>query len=206
MFTIPTHNRMMMYGPEMINVEAEPIYSDEYHLLPELLKYMLPLMDKHNGIGLAAPQVGVFKQFYLLETDEGDILNLVNPEIKEMYGTAITDFEACLSIPPNGNGCPVERCNCVEIEYSTVETELRTQRRFNGMDSRVAQHEFDHLTGTFFIDRANPSWKKKVLDIFNKWKGKQDAANQTRTLSVVSSNGVLPHLRQTTQALANQRP
>lgn len=205
MFTIPTHNHLMMYGPDMTNVEAEPIFSDEYHLLPALLDYMIPLMDKHKGIGLAAPQVGVFKQFFLLETDDGERVGVVNPRIDGMYGVAITDFEACLSIPPYGNGCPVERCNCVEIEYSTVESEERSVRKFSGMDSRVAQHEFDHLTGTFFIDRAHPSWRKKVLDIFFKWKGKQDATNKTRTLSIVSSNRVLPHLREHPQAQANQR-
>jgi peptide deformylase len=174
MFTIPSAGRISLYGPQMINIEAEPVYADEYALLPTLREYMLSTMRKNNGIGLAAPQVGVSKQFFVLETEDGDYLDIVNPEIKEMYGIARTEFEACLSIPPAGNGCDVERCDYVEIEFSTSASEERILRKFSFMDSRVAQHEFDHLTGTFFVDRVHATWKKKVLDLFYKWKGKQE--------------------------------
>jgi peptide deformylase len=172
-----------MYGPAMINVESEPVYLDEYSGLGELREYMIRMMRKHNGIGLAAPQVGIFKQYFILETDDGDIVDLVNPRIEEMYGIARTEFEACLSLAPAGNGCPVERCDHVEITFSTAISEERTTRKFSYMDSRVAQHEFDHLTGTFFVDRAHPTWRKKVLDLFYTWKRKQECKE------------LLPHMR-----------
>lgn len=174
MFTIPSRHNLCFYGPKMINIEAEPVFADEYELLPTLRDYMMRMMRQHHGIGLAAPQIGVSRQFFLIETAQGEILDVVNPEIKEMYGIANTEFEACLSIPPAGNGCDVERCDHVEIEYSTSTSPERILRKFSFMDSRVAQHEFDHLTGTFFVDRVHPTWKKKVLDLFYKWKGKQE--------------------------------
>jgi peptide deformylase len=190
MFTVPSRHTLCFYGPKMINIEAEPVYADEYALLPTLREYMMGMMRQHHGIGMAAPQVGVSRRFFLIATEDGDYIDLVNPEIKELYGIANTEFEACLSIPPGGNGCPVERCDHVEIEYSTSTSEERIVRKFSFMDSRVAQHEFDHLTGTFFIDRVHATWKKKVLDLFYTWKGKQECSVISQSiprLSPVSS-------------------
>jgi len=176
MFTIPLKEQLMIYGPAMINIEAEPVFPDEYHLLPALRAFMIPMMKKNNGIGLAAPQVGVFKQFFIMQTDEGYILDVVNPEITRMYGYERPGFEACLSLPPNGNGCMVARCDHVDIEHSTSKKALRTSKTFSYMDSRVAQHECDHLTGTFFVDRVHPRWREEVLKEFSTWKGLKNAA------------------------------
>lgn len=174
MFSIPFSDRIQMYGPKMVHVESEPVFFEDYSNLSALRAHMVRMMHRHHGIGLAAPQVGVFKQFFVMEMDDGEIVDLVNPEIVEMYGIARTEFEACLSIQPGGNGCPIERCDHVEITFSTATCEERTTRKFSHMDSRVAQHEFDHLTGTFFVDRAHPTWRKKVLDMFYTWKRKQE--------------------------------
>lgn len=176
MIPIPRGDQLMLYGPAMVNVESDPVYLDEYSDLADLRGYMVEMMLKHNGIGLAAPQVGIFKQFFVMMTNEGDIIDLVNPEIAPngMWGIARMGYEACLSIPPNGNGCRVERCDHVRIVYSTSQSEERTERVFSFLDSRVAQHEMDHLTGTFFIDRAHPKWKRIVLDEYMKWKRGQN--------------------------------
>jgi peptide deformylase len=174
-FAIPSKERLMIYGPEMVNIEAAPVFSDEYDLLPALRRYMLPIMRKNNGIGLAAPQIGVFKQYFLMMSDDGRIVDVVNPEITRMYGFERLGFEACLSLPPNGNGCKVARCEHVDIEFSTSKTPLRSIKTFSFMDSRVAQHEFDHLTGTFFVDRIHPARRKEVLEEFHRWKGQSYA-------------------------------
>jgi peptide deformylase len=173
--TIPRKEQLMIYGPQMVNVESEPVYADEYHLLPELRRYMIPIMEKHNGIGLSAPQVGVFKQFFIMRKDEGNIVDVVNPVVTRMYGIERPGFEACLSLPPSGNGCKVSRCDHVQIEHSTSKTQLRQQTVFSYMDSRVAQHEYDHLTGTFFIDRVHARWQREILDEFYKWREQSNA-------------------------------
>lgn len=200
MFTIPTAGNIWVYGPKMAQVESEPIFSDEYDQLPALRSYMLPIMKRNNGIGLAAPQIGVFKQFFIMQMDDGRIVDVVNPEIHRMYGYERQGFEACLSLPPNNNGCLVPRCDHVKIEYSNTKSSIRQEKVFSGMDSRVAQHECDHLTGTFFVDRVHPTWRKPIMEEFYKWKGKQHAEIQTGTRSSDSGLGSLPYLRNPIEA------
>lgn len=181
MFTIPKFDRICWYGPEMINVEAAPILPEEYELLPALREYMIRIMNKYHGCGLAAPQVGIFKQFCVImrapkyRGADPEIIDMVNPEITKMYGIEEEDFEACLSIPPDGNGTEVARCRTVHIAYATsaAPTEFQ-EERWDGWDSRVAQHEIDHLTGTFFIDRVKTARRDDVLKAFEKWKRKQE--------------------------------
>lgn len=206
MFAIPTTGNIWTYGPKMANVESEPVFADEYDLLGALRRYMLPIMKRNNGIGLAAPQVGVFKQFFIMQLDDGRIVDVVNPEIRRMYGYERPGFEACLSLPPNGNGCMVARCDHVQIEYSSVKSSLRQEKVFSGMDSRVAQHECDHLTGTFFVDRVHPTWRKPIMAEFYKWKGRQDAEIQTGTRSSLCGPSGLPHLRIPTEGPGGARP
>lgn len=200
MFTIPSNGKVSIYGPEMINVEAEPVFPDEWSLLKDLRTYMIWMMKKHNGIGLAAPQIGVNKQFFIMEMGDGRIVDVVNPLITQMYGFELPEFEACLSIPPFGNGCDVPRCDHVKIHHSTSKNFLCEEKVYSRMDSRVAQHEADHLNGTFFIDRVHPRWKAKVLKEFHKWKDGKNAEVKTGSRAAGSSPGVLPHLRNTPQA------
>lgn len=171
MFELPCGKKIQYYGPEMINVESEWILPEEYDLLPRLREYMLRLMHKHNGIGLSAPQVGLFKQFYVMATDSGTLIDFVNPEIIQLYGYEREGFEACMSIPPVGNGCRIARCEKIRIEFGTaINPNVRTVKEFYGMDAIVSQHELDHLTGTFFIDRVSESLRRQVLQSFRKWK------------------------------------
>lgn len=165
----------------MINVVSEPVYPDEYELLPDLRKYMIRVMEHHNGIGLAAPQVGIFKQFVVIVTDERKIIDLVNPEILQLFGYEREGFEACLSIPPVGNGARVARPENVRLSAeSSAEPYRRQTLHLRGMDSVVAQHEIDHLTGTFFIDRISASRRRDVLEAFHNWKLKQEEILQCR--------------------------
>lgn len=178
MFTIPDHERLYCYGPKMVNVESVPVEWDEYDSLKALRAYMIGVMQRHNGIGLAAPQVGIFRQFFIMRTDEGNIVDVVNPEVIQLFGHEREGFEACLSIPPVGNGCPVPRCEHVRIEFATShDPHVRSIRKFSGMDAIVVQHELDHLTGTFFIDRVNADRKirTEVLSMFEKWRVKNNA-------------------------------
>jgi peptide deformylase len=131
-------------------------------------------MRDHNGIGIAAPQLGVFRNFLVMQTQAGETLDMVNPEILQMYGHELEGFEACLSIPPCGNGCPVARLQQIKVAFGTSENpNTRRVQEFSGMDAIVIQHEMDHLTGTFFIDRVSQGRKKDVLQLLNGWKMQQ---------------------------------
>jgi len=157
------------YGPELINVESDPVTDDDLEWLPNLKPMMLKIMREAGGVGLAAPQVGVFKNFVLIELRNGTVIDLVNPEITRLYGKETAAMEGCLSIPPAGNQCPVPRTEFIDIEAEGILYERR-KWKFTHEDARVVQHELDHLTGTFFIDRVPEKKRRVVLEQFESWK------------------------------------
>lgn len=160
----------MTYGPAMVNVLSEPVAEGDYKDLPKLRRYMLECMRKADGVGLAAPQIGLFKQFVILEFGT-EVLDLINPEITRMYGKETEDFESCLSLPPQGNDCLVPRLENIHVEASTSRLpSFRREFVFKGFEARIVQHEIDHLTGTFFVDRIPLARKQDVLKRFENWK------------------------------------
>lgn len=167
---------ILTYGPEMINVLSRPIWKEDYDALKDLRDYMVDAMRRAGGIGLSAPQIGVFKQLILVQNEYDDVIDLVNPEITRLYGKEYEMPEGCLSIPPAGNECPVPRMESVEISASTVERpDVERTFKFHRMTARVAQHEIDHLYGTFFVDRVQDKKRKAVLDTFKYWQSFQAA-------------------------------
>ncbi|MEG0372873.1 MAG: peptide deformylase [Enterococcus viikkiensis] len=128
--------------------KAEPIeyISDE---MVTLLDDMYETMVAHDGIGLAAPQIGKNLRIAVIEVEEGDRFDLINPEIIEGKGTNI-DVEGCLSIPETFG--TVERYDEVTVRYydrDGAEMEVTAY----GYLARAFQHEIDHLDGKLFIDQ-----------------------------------------------------
>lgn len=168
--------RLKLYGPDMINVLSKPVERGEFSELIGLRNYMIDVMRKANGVGLSAPQIGLFKQFFLFEKPDGRIVSLVNPEVTRLYGKESEGLEGCLSLPPEGNECYVPRMEIVEVEASTAESpEVRRKFEFRRIPARIVQHEIDHLTGTFFIDRVSEKRRRLVLEDFNEWKRKHNS-------------------------------
>lgn len=171
MFEIPDKPKIVLYGPRVAHVESDPVWPEEYYLLPKLRSYMLGVMRIFNGVGLAAPQVGIFKQYAVFELVGGKAVDIVNPEITRMYGKEIVGFEACLSIPPGGNGCLVARQESIRVNYRTTDDPYHEKSGdFYGRDAVVAQHEIDHMTGTFFIDRTSIAERRRVLEEYHKYR------------------------------------
>jgi len=129
---------------------------------------MLQTMYSEDGIGLAAPQVGINKQLIVIDIELKDQskppLILINPEIKSTSGAIVTGEEGCLSIPEVF--LDVRRPDRVTIAYRDEEGKpqlLATE----GLLARVIQHEMDHLNGVLFVDRAhNISELNKLLPKF----------------------------------------
>lgn len=115
-----------------------------------LLNDMADTLHKADGVGLAAPQVGIRRRICLVEAEEGELLELINPVITERKGSQ-TELEGCLSVP--GKWGYVERP--MEV---TVEATDRNGKRFTvtgtGLKARAFCHEIDHLDGTLFVDKA----------------------------------------------------
>jgi peptide deformylase len=124
----------------------------------QLAKEMLQTMYSSNGIGLAAPQVGIHKQLIVIdcepENPENPPLILINPQISN-YGGDLSKFEeGCLSIP----NVYIDVIRPEEIEVS-FKDELGKPRKIkaSGLLARVIQHEIDHLNGVLFVDRVENS-------------------------------------------------
>ena len=117
--------------------------------IKQLLDNMAETMYAADGVGLAAPQVGVSLRIVVIDIGEG-LLELINPEIVSREGSE-TDTEGCLSVP--GMYGEVERYASV-----TVEALNRSGKKFrvngSGLLARALQHEIDHLNGILFIELA----------------------------------------------------
>ena len=156
-----TNEKVRVYGDPVLRKKAEPVtVFDE--ALSEFVESMVDTMFEHNGIGLAAPQVGVSERVITIDASFGEsvdnIMVLINPEILHVEGE-ISLEEGCLSVP--GVWEEVVRPEKVTVHYSDVNGE---EQKINadGMLARVIQHEYDHLEGILFVDRIS-SVKRTIL-------------------------------------------
>jgi peptide deformylase len=126
--------------------------------LRQTAKEMLQTMYSSDGIGLAAPQVGIHKQLIVVdcepENPAAPPLILINPEIKKFGNSSGKDQEGCLSVP--GVYMDVVRPETIEVSYKD-ENGKPQNLQADGMLARVIQHEIDHLNGVMFVDRITDS-------------------------------------------------
>lgn len=115
----------------------------------KLVKDMIETMYEADGVGLAAPQIGLSERIVVIDVGEGPFA-LFNPEIKEAEGSEI-DVEGCLSIP--GQKGYVKRAAKVVVE-AINEDEKLVRIEAEGLLARCLQHEIDHLNGILFIDKV----------------------------------------------------
>ena len=128
-----------------------------------ILENMYETMIAHDGIGLAAPQIGKNIQLAVIEVDEETgLFELINPEIIESSGTDV-DVEGCLSIP--GTYGTVERAEEITVRYSDREG-YEVEVTAYGYLARAFQHEIDHLNGELFIDKIIEPIKPEDLDAY----------------------------------------
>lgn len=113
-----------------------------------LLEDMADTMYENEGVGLAAPQVGVLRKVVTIDVGQG-LLKLINPEIIYIEGENI-DFEGCLSIP--GESGKVKRPAMVKVKYMDEEGNQKIIEG-TGLLARALCHEIDHLDGILFIDK-----------------------------------------------------
>lgn len=113
-----------------------------------LLEDMVETMYEYDGVGLAAPQVGVLRRVIVIDVGEGPI-KMINPEIIEEEGESI-DIEGCLSIL-NRSGT-VKRPEKLKVKYLDEKGEEKILEG-TGLLARALCHEIDHLNGVLFIDK-----------------------------------------------------
>ena len=135
-------------GDELLGKRSREITEINERILT-LLDDMAETMYKAEGVGLAAPQVGILRRYCIVDVGDG-LVELINPVIIEKSGEQTAD-EGCLSIP--GKYKPVSRPMKV-----TVRAQDRNGNTFTvsgeGLKARAFCHEIDHLDGILYIDRA----------------------------------------------------
>lgn len=119
----------------------------------DLIKDMFDTMHKFDGLGLAAPQIGILKQIIVVDLyNDGPSFALINPVLKSSKGTQVVE-EGCLSFP-NKFG-KVERPEEVVV-VGLDENGKKTTVKATGLLAQALSHEIDHLNGEVFIDKIIP--------------------------------------------------
>lgn len=118
--------------------------------LHTLIDDMLETLTDAGGVGLAAPQVGVLRRVVVVETEDGELLELVNPEIVEASGEQ-DGMEGCLSLP--GKWGKVKRPSYVRVRAQDRYGNFFETEGFD-MTARAFCHETEHLDGHLYIDKA----------------------------------------------------
>lgn len=139
------------YGDSCLTKECKPI-TEMNQKIEILIEDMLDTMYEANGVGLAAPQVGILKQLVVIDvSQEGDSpIILINPEIMESDGSQ-TGEEGCLSVP--GKSGVVTRPNYVKVKALDENME---EVIYEGTEllARAFCHEIDHLHGIVYVSKA----------------------------------------------------
>ena len=156
-----------LYGQAVLRKEAAEVSAD-YPNLKELAENMFQTMAKANGVGLAAPQVGLALRMFVvdgngLEEDYPECQNfrrcMINPEIVEQSKDTVVKDEGCLSIP--GIYEAVKRPEWIVIRYQDENMEQH-EEKITGFAARMTLHEYDHLDGKMFIDHLSPLRKQLI--------------------------------------------
>mgnify|MGYP002677723837 FL=1 len=157
-----------IYGQPVLRKESEDIATD-YPNLKELLANMFETMEEANGVGLAAPQIGLNIRVVVIDLDvlsedfpeyKGFKKGFINPHIIEYDDTDTVSLEeGCLSLP--GISEKVTRPTRIHVQYLDENLQLHDEW-VEGYLARVMQHEFDHLDAKMFIDRISPLRKQLI--------------------------------------------
>ncbi len=154
--------RIRQIGDPVLRRETDQIKEFDDKLI-SVVQNMLVTMHEAEGIGLAAPQVGISKKIVVVDISSVEEKDLkpkvfINPAIIDKSGESVIE-EGCLSIP--GIREDVARPESVTVEYFD-EIGNKLKNEFSGWMARVLQHEIDHLNGILFVDLISPV-KRELL-------------------------------------------
>ena len=175
-------------GQPVLRKVAEEI-TPEYPYLKELIENMYETMEKADGVGLAAPQVGLPIRMFVIDLDclsdekpeyKDFRKTFINPEILEVGGEEESYEEGCLSLP--GIHETVKRMNKVHMRYQDADF-VEHDEWIDGFQARVVQHEYDHLDGKVFIDHISTLRRQLIKGKVNALlKGKAHCSYKVKTV------------------------
>jgi len=157
--------QMKLCGDLILREHCAPVDA----ITPDVLQAMdemVKMMSEQNGVGLAAPQVGITKRFLVMMNPEsGEVFKMINPNVISRSGTNVVMEEGCLSVlgpddlPVYAN---VSRPDSVVVEWMDVAGKTN-RAEMSGIMARIVQHETDHLDGVLFIDYLSPTKREMVM-------------------------------------------
>lgn len=149
-----------LYGHPVLREQCKDVPQD-YPDLKKLIEDMYETMYASEGVGLAAPQVGLPLRMVVIdgspiaETDPGcadSKMAIINPTLTILDGEEVTRAEGCLSLP--GLSEDVKRVEHINLKYYD-ENWQEHEKEISGFLARIVQHELDHLEGTLYIDHIS---------------------------------------------------
>ena len=169
---------IVAYGTPVLKKKGSDITPD-YPALEQLLENMWETMYEANGVGLAAPQVGIAIRLFIVDAfpfaDDDELTEeeqkqltgfkkvFINPQIEES-GEEWAFNEGCLSIPDIRED--VYRQEEIQIRYWDENFKEHTEQ-YSGLAARVIQHEYDHIEGVLFTDKLSPLKKRLIKGKLN---------------------------------------
>ena len=177
-----------VYGQPVLRKVAEDITPD-YPNLKELIQNMFETLAHADGVGLAAPQIGLPIRVVVVDLDvlsedypeyKGFRKAYINAHILEVSGEEVSMEEGCLSLP--GIHESVKRGNKIRVKYLDEDL-VEHDEIVEGYLARVMQHEFDHLDGKMFIDHLSPLRRQMIKGKLNAMlKGKAHCTYKVKTV------------------------
>lgn len=161
-----------MYGHPVLREIAEPVKQPETDeakaAFDSLVENMFETMYHSEGVGLAAPQIGLSRALVVIDGDPvaeafpecaGTKMVLVNPEVEVLEGETVSHPEGCLSLP--GISENVRRIDRIRLKWQDRDF-VSHEQVFEGFIARIIQHECDHLDGKVFIDHVSPIRRRLI--------------------------------------------
>ncbi len=148
------------YGETVLKEVAEEVklseFNDEFR---KFLDDMVETMYATDGVGLAAPQVGISKRIFVCDNGQGLVRKVINPVITPLTEEVQEYEEGCLSVP--GIFKKVERPKKIHIKYLNENAQEIVEEADEFL-AVVMQHEYDHLNGVLFVERVSPMAKRMI--------------------------------------------
>ena len=146
-------------GDDILGKVCKPVKEVNERTL-QLIEDMFETMYETNGVGIAAPQVGVLKRIVCMDVGDGNQYVMINPEIIELSGEQ-TGMEGCLSVP--GKRGQVTRANYAKVKaFNENMEEIIIEGE--GLLARCIQHECDHLDGILYVSKVEGELIDKEVD------------------------------------------
>ncbi|MCK9192141.1 MAG: peptide deformylase [Sphaerochaetaceae bacterium] len=151
-------------GEEILTVKCKKVVTFDSSL-KLLVDAMFETMDEADGVGLAAPQVGIDMRLFVVDDHDGVRREFINPEIVETSMENVALEEGCLSIP--GVYHDIERPAQVTVQAQDMNGKT-FKLKADALLARAIQHENDHLNGVVFIDRLDEKEREKMIKAYTK--------------------------------------